>query len=69
MRPAACRADEERIHSGLAYGVVREDQAAGNQGMPFANLPEKKARRWGEGLTVAKMAECRWLKPLLVGQV
>ena len=35
---------------------------------PFANLPEKKAGRWGTGLTAAKMAECRWLKPLLVGQ-
>jgi ATP-dependent DNA ligase len=28
---------------------------------PFANLPEKKVGRWGEGLTAAKMAECRWL--------
>ena len=34
----------------------------------FANLPEKKAGRWGAGLTAAKMAECRWLKPQLVGQ-
>ena len=35
---------------------------------PFANLPEKKAGRWGAGLTSAKMAECRWLEPRLVGQ-
>jgi DNA ligase D-like protein (predicted ligase) len=35
---------------------------------PFANLPEKKAGRWGAGLTAAKMAECRWLKPKLVAQ-
>ena len=35
---------------------------------PFANLPEKKAGRWGAGLTAAKMSECRWLKPELVGQ-
>jgi ATP-dependent DNA ligase len=35
---------------------------------PFANLPEKKAGRWGEGLTAAKMKDCRWLKPVLVGQ-
>ena len=34
---------------------------------PFANLPEKKAGRWGAGLTAAKMAECRWLEPRLVG--
>jgi ATP-dependent DNA ligase len=30
---------------------------------PFANLPEKKAGRWGAGLTAAKMEECRWLRP------
>jgi bifunctional non-homologous end joining protein LigD len=35
---------------------------------PFSNLPEKKAGRWGAGLTAAKMTECRWLKPVLVGQ-
>jgi len=35
---------------------------------PFANLPEQKAGRWGAGLTAAKMLECRWLKPVLVGQ-
>jgi ATP-dependent DNA ligase len=35
---------------------------------PFANLPEKKAGRWGEGLTAAKMADCRWLRPMLVGR-
>ena len=38
------------------------------QECPFTNLPEKKAGRWGAGLTAAKMAECRWLKPVLVGQ-
>src|SRR5690349_5961076 len=32
---------------------------------PFANLPEPKGGRWGQGLTGAKMAECRWLKPSL----
>jgi ATP-dependent DNA ligase len=32
---------------------------------PFANLPEKKAGRRGAGLTATKMAECRWLKPLV----
>jgi bifunctional non-homologous end joining protein LigD len=33
---------------------------------PFANLPEAKAGRWGEGLTAEKMTECRWLKPALL---
>jgi ATP-dependent DNA ligase len=35
---------------------------------PFANLPEKKAGRWGAGLTAVKMVECRWLKPVTVAQ-
>ena len=35
---------------------------------PFANLPEERSGRWGQGLTNAKMAQCRWLKPELVGQ-
>jgi len=35
---------------------------------PFANLPEERSGRWGQGLTKAKMAACRWLKPELVGQ-
>src|SRR5438270_13893520 len=35
---------------------------------PFANLPESSAGQWGQGLTAAKMKECCWLKPVLVGQ-
>jgi bifunctional non-homologous end joining protein LigD len=35
---------------------------------PFVNLPEARSGRWGQGLTAAKMAECQWLKPALVGQ-
>lgn len=33
---------------------------------PFANLPEKRKGRWGEGLTEADMQKCVWLKPQLV---
>jgi ATP-dependent DNA ligase len=35
---------------------------------PFANLPESRAGRWGQGLTAEKMKVCVWLKPILVGQ-
>ena len=35
---------------------------------PFANLPEEKSGSRGAGLTTAKMADCRRLKPQLVGQ-
>jgi DNA ligase D-like protein (predicted ligase) len=36
---------------------------------PFANLPEHTEGRWGEGLTAAKMALCRWLDPFLVVRI
>jgi DNA ligase D-like protein (predicted ligase) len=36
---------------------------------PFVNLPQKKAGRWGAGLTQEKMADCVWLKPQLVAQI
>ena len=36
---------------------------------PFDNLPEQRAGRWGQGLTKAKMADCRWLEPVLVAQI
>jgi bifunctional non-homologous end joining protein LigD len=35
---------------------------------PFANLPEARGGRWGEGLTAAKMLKSRWVQPVLVGQ-
>lgn len=40
----------------------------GSDTCPFANLPEKYAGRWGQGLTAEKMKECRWLRPKLVAQ-
>lgn len=34
---------------------------------PFANLPEMRTGRWGQGLKAAKMKECYCLRPALVG--
>lgn len=36
---------------------------------PFANLPEKSAGRWGQGLTAEKMKQCVWLKPEAVARI
>jgi bifunctional non-homologous end joining protein LigD len=36
---------------------------------PFKNLPEARRGQWGEGLTAAEMAKCRWLKPRLVATI
>ena len=52
----------------LRAELFKKLKPLGIQDCPFTNLPEKKAGRWGAGLTAAKMAECRWLKPVLVGQ-
>jgi ATP-dependent DNA ligase len=36
---------------------------------PFANLPDRAEGRWGDGLTAAKMAMCRWLDPFIVARI
>jgi len=36
---------------------------------PFANLPEARSGRWGEGLTAEKMKECVWVRPELAAEV
>jgi bifunctional non-homologous end joining protein LigD len=36
---------------------------------PFANLPERRSGRWGQGLTATEMKRCAWVKPVLVGEV
>ncbi len=33
---------------------------------PFSNLPDATRGRWGSGITVEKMEQCRWLKPRIV---
>lgn len=34
---------------------------------PVANLPDERVCA-GAGLTVQKMADCRWLRPVLLGE-
>jgi len=36
---------------------------------PFADLPEKRAGRWGQGVTPAEMKRCHWLEPSMVCQL
>ena len=52
----------------LRAELMKRFQALETNVCPFVNLPEKRTGRWGAGLTAAKMAVCRWLKPVLVGQ-
>ena len=61
-----------RTRNGFTPGITRalfkRFKGLETAECPFANLPEAKSGRWGAGLTAEKMAECRWLKPELVGQ-
>jgi bifunctional non-homologous end joining protein LigD len=53
---------------GLRATLIRKLRSLETSECPFANLPQKKKGRWGQGLTAEKMKECRWVKPALVGQ-
>jgi len=61
-----------RTRSGFTRGLREELMRRFRQleisDCPFVNLPETRSGRWGIGLTAAKMRDCRWLKPILVGQ-
>jgi bifunctional non-homologous end joining protein LigD len=35
---------------------------------PFANLPEARAGRWGEGSQRIRVRTCRWQKPVIVAE-
>lgn len=37
--------------------------------VPFANVPSRRAGRFGGGLTAAEMRRCTWLRPEFVAQV
>jgi hypothetical protein len=52
----------------LREALMRKFRPLETENCPFTNLPEARGGRWGQGLTAAKMKECRWLKPVLVGQ-
>ena len=61
--------DPRRVHSGeprVAHGKLRPIEVAK---CPFANLPEARSGRWGEGLTAEKLKECVWVRPKLVAEV
>jgi DNA ligase D-like protein (predicted ligase) len=52
----------------LRAALMRRFQGLEIRECPFANLPEAKNGRWGQGLTKEKIKDCRWLRPELVGQ-
>jgi DNA ligase D-like protein (predicted ligase) len=63
------RTNAERIHTGVTRPAIQKAETARNQRVPLRESTGEKARALGAGLTAVKMEECRWLKPVLVGQV
>ena len=70
-RPADLRgAHAQRVHAGRRaqqlFTSVPRPRDRRTARSPIC--PRRSSGRWGQGLTKAKMADCRWLKPVLVGQ-
>ena len=59
-----------RVRAGLVASTRREFYLKLKplivDACPFANLPEAKSGRWGQGLTAAKMRACICVRPELV---
>lgn len=62
-----------KVGSGFSDELLREIHAKlkklATPACPFVNLPEKRAGRFGAGLTASAMKKCHWVKPTLVCQV
>jgi bifunctional non-homologous end joining protein LigD len=62
-----------KVHGGftptLRVAVFERFHGLETKTCPFKNLPEARRGPWGEGLTTAEMAKCRWLKPRLVATI
>jgi len=62
-----------RVRNGFVPATRRQvlGKMAGlmSEKMPFANLPDGRPSRWGQGLTAAKMKQCVWLRPELVARI
>jgi bifunctional non-homologous end joining protein LigD len=58
VRAGLVPATRRDLYARLERLIVRD--------CPFANLPEEKTGRWGQGLIATKMKQCVWVKPELV---
>jgi bifunctional non-homologous end joining protein LigD len=57
------------FNDALLKSLARRFDSIKSNECPFVNLPEKRAGRYGAGITPAEMKRCHWLKPILVCQV
>ena len=57
------------FNEALLKSLAKQFASIASESCPFSNLPEKRAGRYGAGITPAEMKRCHWLKPKLVCQV
>ena len=55
--------------SRLLRSLYQSFKPISNETCPFADLPEKRASRYGVAMTAAEMKRCHWLKPVMVCQL
>lgn len=65
---AVRRAHPQRIHSGIARPTLQAIPGSGSGGMPVREPAGAEGWTMGRGAECDKMPECRWLRPVLVGQ-
>jgi len=62
-----------KVGTGFTEAMLRDLHgrfgALARPDCPFPELPEKRAGRYGQGITAAAMKRCHWLRPGLVAQV
>jgi hypothetical protein len=52
------RTHAKRVYASITRHLFKKLKPVEIDECPFTNLPEKKAGRWGAGLTAAKMEDC-----------
>jgi bifunctional non-homologous end joining protein LigD len=57
------------FNEALLKSLAKQFKVIVSEVCPFSNLPEKRAGRYGAGITPAEMKRCHWIKPKLVCQV
>ena len=57
------------FNRALLESLYQKFQKTKREECPFANLPERKSKRYGQSLTAAEMKRCTWVEPEMVCQI
>jgi ATP-dependent DNA ligase len=57
------------LQKNSSAGCRKPQNRCAQDDCPLADLPQRSAGRWGQGLTKEKMKDCVWLTPDIVAQI